>query len=633
MKTNSTHYSSETIINNYIIKQTIGKGTFGKVKLGIHVPTNEKVAIKILEKSKMVEKDDFERVGREMSIIQSLHHQNVIKIQDIFENEDNFYIVMEYCEGGELFNYIVKKRRLSDEEASFFYYQIINGLEYIHSKGVVHRDLKPENLLLGKDNILKIIDFGLSNYFDKKLLSTPCGSPCYASPEMVSGHRYNGFRIDVWSTGIILYAMLCGYLPFEDKDNEVLFKTILECNVDYPRCLSGASRDLMKKILVTNPDKRITIKEIKKHRFYLKGEKLFNMKFHPELTVTNSKPISMTYISNATSKCPTQRQNKEDSQTQYAPLQTETGNINKRFTLNSFLNDSVNKDNKIVIPRERRRHETDITSPPTTEKKSILNKPIKTNAATLLKYSNRIKQVNFSAFMTLNSMRLSNRSPIKAPITKKNTSTSSTSKNKNKTKQGTSHVHTLTTPSNPNSIMINNAVINLNMIGPKFIISNDKNKQKRTKSSSVARNSINGSNDKRHLTLLSTFLQNKNEKNETAHQKYASNICHTEVEHKSKENSRINTKNEKQSNHKKFIHTFFDNLRPMYLNTEVNKPTTSKKKEKPMKSVSTQKNKLSKDALHINKNGNYKDKEFQKALKAIRKQFNNLYMRRTLQKK
>ena len=174
MKNNSTHYSSETIINNYIIKQTIGKGTFGKVKLGIYVPTNEKVAIKILEKSKMVEKDDFERVGREMSIIQSLHHQNVIKIQDIFENEDNFYIVMEYCEGGELFNYIVKKRRLSDEEASFFYYQIINGLEYIHSKGVVHRDLKPENLLLGIDTILKIIDFGLSNYFEKRLLSTPC---------------------------------------------------------------------------------------------------------------------------------------------------------------------------------------------------------------------------------------------------------------------------------------------------------------------------------------------------------------------------------------------------------------------------------------------------------------------------
>ncbi len=263
------------------------------------------------------------------------------------------------------------------------------------------------------------------------------------------------------------------------------------------------------------------------------------------------------------------------------------------------MNESIHKDNKIIIPHERR-HETDITSPPTTEKKSILSKPIKTNAATLYKNSNRIKQVNFSAFMTLNSMRLSNRSPIKAPIAKKNTSIS---KKKNNIKSGTSHNHTLTTPNTPNSIMINNAVINLNMIGPKFIISNndkEKNKQKRTKSSSVARNSINGSNDRRHLTLLSNFLQNKNEKIETAHQKYVSNICHTEVEKKSKENSRVNPKNEKQTNHKKFIHTFFDNLRPMYLNTEGNKTTINQKKEKPKKSVSSQKNKVAKDSLHYN---------------------------------
>lgn len=186
---------------------------------------------------------------------------------------------MEYCEGGELFNYIVKKRRLNEDEASFFFYQIINGLEYIHSLGIVHRDLKPENLLLGKDQTLKIIDFGLSNYFNKKLLITPCGSPCYASPEMVSGNHYNGFKIDVWSCGIILYAMLCGYLPFEDKDNEVLFKKILKCKLDFPSHLSSLSRDMIKKILVTDPDKRITIPEIKRHPFFLKGKEYFNHQF------------------------------------------------------------------------------------------------------------------------------------------------------------------------------------------------------------------------------------------------------------------------------------------------------------------------------------------------------------------
>ena len=214
-------------ISQYITKGTIGKGTFGKVKLGIHKTTGEKVAIKILEKSKITSQDDMERINREITILRNFSHLNVIKINDIFETKDNYYILMEYCEKGELFNYIVEKQRLSEEEASYFYYQLINGLEYIHEHNVVHRDLKPENLLLEKGNILKIIDFGLSNYFTGQLLSTPCGSPCYASPEMVSGNKYNGFYIDVWSTGIILYAMICGYLPFEDPNNEILFQKIL----------------------------------------------------------------------------------------------------------------------------------------------------------------------------------------------------------------------------------------------------------------------------------------------------------------------------------------------------------------------------------------------------------------------
>ena len=267
-------------LGDYIIKKTIGKGTFSKVKLGVHKETKQKVAIKILEKSAIVEKDDLERIIREMTILNQIDHINVIKVYDIYESEDNYLIIMEYCEGGELFNYIVKNQKLSEEETSFFFYQIINGVEYLHSKNIVHRDLKPENLLLCEGNILKIIDFGLSNFYNGNYLSTPCGSPCYASPEMVSGNKYNGFNIDIWAIGIILFAMLCGYLPFEDDDNDVLFQKILECKLDYPKHLSPLAKDIMKKILVTNPEKRIKIPQIKKHKFYLMGKKLYNKKFN-----------------------------------------------------------------------------------------------------------------------------------------------------------------------------------------------------------------------------------------------------------------------------------------------------------------------------------------------------------------
>ena len=287
--------NKEYKIGNYMVQYTLGQGTFGKVKLGVYLPNKEKVAIKILEKNRIIEKDDEIRVKREFDMLAQFNHPNVILVAEIFESEDSFYSVMEFCEGGELFNYIVKKNRLSEDEAAFFFYQLINGLEYIHSLGIVHRDLKPENLLLTGEHILKIIDFGLSNYFKENqepLLSTPCGSPCYASPEMVAGKKYNGFKIDIWSCGIILYAMLCGYLPFEDPDNEVLFKKILECNLEFPNYVKKLSIDLIKKILVTDPEKRITIPEIKKHPFFLKGKEIFEQEFSTTLVVRSPKEIN-----------------------------------------------------------------------------------------------------------------------------------------------------------------------------------------------------------------------------------------------------------------------------------------------------------------------------------------------------
>ena len=269
----------------YIISKTLGKGTFGKVKLAYNKDNkNEKYACKILLKSNIKDEDDYMRCKREMDILKKMHHVNVVRTYEIISTETTYYIFMDFCSKGELFNYIVEKQHLSQELSAFFYYQLINGIEYIHNKGVCHRDLKPENLLLTEKNKLKIIDFGLSNYFKGNLLETPCGSPCYASPEMVMGNKYNGFCIDIWSSGIILYAMLCGYLPFEemenDEYNEVLFRNIVECNVDYPNeFITPVAKDLLCKILVKDPKKRITIEEIKLHNFYLLGELLYRQTF------------------------------------------------------------------------------------------------------------------------------------------------------------------------------------------------------------------------------------------------------------------------------------------------------------------------------------------------------------------
>ena len=310
--------TNQNFLSDYNILGIIGKGTFSVVKLGENKLTKERVAIKIMQKNKIINQKDLIRIQREIEMVKVFNHPNVIKIYKILEDPKKIYIIMEYCENGELFHYIVDKQRLSEDEAALFYYQLINGLEYIHKNKIVHRDLKPENLLLSKNDILKIIDFGLSNYskFDDILLGTPCGSPCYASPEMVRGQKYNGFLIDIWSTGIILFAMICGYLPFEDNNNDLLFGKILNCKINYPNYIGEIALDLMKKIIVKDPSKRITLQEIKEHPFYLRGKLLFSSNYSDifndynnlhEATINNNNNHNIIHLIN-----PRNNKNKEN---------------------------------------------------------------------------------------------------------------------------------------------------------------------------------------------------------------------------------------------------------------------------------------------------------------------------------
>ena len=241
---------------NYKITRKLGEGMFSTVKLATHSLTGSKVAIKILEKTRISKIEDKERINREMAIIKRLHHFNIAKLYQIVENKLTIYLIQEHVEGKEFMEYLTKKGKLMENEACKFYHQIISGLDYIHHCGIAHRDFKPENMLLTNDNILKIIDFGLSNtYKNNHLLKTACGSPCYASPEMIQEQSYNGALSDIWSSGIILYLMLCGNLPFYHEQNEVMYKKILSGKFDLPKHLSDNAKDILKKILEVNPKK------------------------------------------------------------------------------------------------------------------------------------------------------------------------------------------------------------------------------------------------------------------------------------------------------------------------------------------------------------------------------------------
>lgn len=263
---NSKGPSNKKTIGSYFLGRTIGEGTFGKVKFGTHILTSEKVAIKILEKDRICDVSDVERVSREIHILKLIRHPNIIQLYEIIETPKKLYLIMEYASGGELFDYIVSHTRINEKEAIKFYQQLIGGIEYIHRLGIVHRDLKPENLLLDHNKCIKIVDFGLSNtYKEGELLKTACGSPCYAAPEMIAGKKYHGSRVDIWSSGVILFAMLCGYLPFEDPNTSQLYKKILAGDYQVPKFLSSNAKDLLQNILNTDPEKRFTVNQIREH--------------------------------------------------------------------------------------------------------------------------------------------------------------------------------------------------------------------------------------------------------------------------------------------------------------------------------------------------------------------------------
>lgn len=265
------HHHHGQRIGKYQIIKTLGEGSFGKVKLAYHITTGQKVALKIINKKVLAKSDMQGRIEREISYLRLLRHPHIIKLYDVIKSKDEIVMVIEYA-GNELFDYIVQRDKMNEDEARRFFQQIISAVEYCHRHKIVHRDLKPENLLLDEHLNVKIADFGLSNIMtDGNFLKTSCGSPNYAAPEVISGKLYAGPEVDVWSSGVILYVMLCRRLPFDDESIPVLFKNISNGVYTLPKFLSPGASNLIKRMLIVNPLNRITIHEIMQDEWFKVG--------------------------------------------------------------------------------------------------------------------------------------------------------------------------------------------------------------------------------------------------------------------------------------------------------------------------------------------------------------------------
>ncbi|KAH0559475.1 hypothetical protein GP486_004010 [Trichoglossum hirsutum] len=258
-------------LGQYTVIKTLGEGSFGKVKLAVHEVSKQKVALKIISRRKLINRDMAGRVEREIQYLQLLRHPHIIKLYTVITTPSEIIMVLEYA-GGELFDYIVQNGKMAEDNARRFFQQIICAVEYCHRHKIVHRDLKPENLLLDEYLNVKIADFGLSNIMtDGNFLKTSCGSPNYAAPEVISGKLYAGPEVDVWSSGVILYVLLVGRLPFDDEYIPSLFRKIAQGNFSVPNYLSSGAIAMIRKMLVVNPVHRITVAEIRQDPWFMKN--------------------------------------------------------------------------------------------------------------------------------------------------------------------------------------------------------------------------------------------------------------------------------------------------------------------------------------------------------------------------
>ena len=363
----------KTKINFYLYGRQIGQGAFGKVNLGLNVLTGRVVAIKSFKKSTEEKfKSNMKKVLYETNLMKNLNHPNITKILEVFNDEDYMLIIMEYINGGNLFSFVKKRRKLSEKIAKFLFRQIILGIKYIHSQNIVHRDIKLENIIIDFNNTVKICDFGIGKVLrsNEELLYDKCGTPMYMAPEIVLSSKKNGYRgfpVDIWASGITLYIMLTGNLPFnlnnksndelslkeiKKKDNTDLQLQIINFNPKKIKHISEEAFNLLCGLLNKNPEKRLTCDEILNHPWlkninynFLNNDNDKNNLFtKAEMTL-----MSKTYIDYRNGNLEDLRENFTITNLKCDEIKEEEKNITSKSSILDPFNSAITNNNKSLI--------------------------------------------------------------------------------------------------------------------------------------------------------------------------------------------------------------------------------------------------------------------------------------------
>lgn len=286
-KGNMDKKGAAILMNRYEVGRLLGQGTFAKVYYARNLQSDQSVAIKVIDKEKVLKSGLIEQIKTEISVMRLVRHPNIVQLYEVMASKTKIYFAMEYVKGGELFNKVVKGKLKEDISRKYFQ-QLIGAVEFCHSRGVYHRDIKPENLLVDENGNLKISDFGLSALGESRkqdgLLHTTCGTPAYVAPEVINKRGYDGAKADIWSCGVVLFVLLAGYLPFNHPNLMEMYKKIIRGQFKCPNWVHPEAKKLLSRILDPSPNSRITIDKIMSNSWFKKGYKQIEAPSSPQGT-------------------------------------------------------------------------------------------------------------------------------------------------------------------------------------------------------------------------------------------------------------------------------------------------------------------------------------------------------------